>query len=67
MSSSLSRLADNITEELHKDKCKVCKSHLEYMTVNDGSLIFKCIDFKKNHDKELIKIYPSDFKTPKVL
>ena len=25
------------------------------MTVNDGSLVFKCVDWKENHDKEFDK------------
>ena len=32
MSSSLSRLAHNLSERLHKEKCKNCKSDLEYET-----------------------------------
>ena len=49
-SSLLSILADNLAEELHKDKSKDCKLDLGNMTVNDGSLRFKCIDYKKNYE-----------------
>ena len=52
MSSSLSSLADNLAKGHHKDKCKNCKSDLEYMTVNDGTLVFKCVNCKKNYDEE---------------
>ena len=40
MSSSPSSLSDNLAKGLHKDKCKNCKSELEYMAVNDGTLVF---------------------------
>ena len=32
MSSSLSSLLDNLSGELHSDKCTDCKSCLDYMT-----------------------------------
>ena len=50
--SLLSSLADDLAEGLHGDKCKLCKSDLEYVTVKDGSLILKCIGYKKNYEKE---------------
>ena len=34
MSSSLSCLVDNLSEELHIDKCTDCKSCLDYMSFN---------------------------------
>ena len=40
MSTSLSKLADNLSDRLHKDKCKDCKSKLSYMSVKDNQLIF---------------------------
>ena len=42
MLSSLSSQANTLTEGSHKDKCKNFKSDLEYMTVNNVSLEFKC-------------------------
>ena len=42
MDSSLSRLADNPPEELHKGICKNCKSGLEYAPV-------KTRKYKKTH------------------
>ena len=44
MPSSLSNLADNLADAIYKDKCEDWKSDLEYMTVNDGSLAFKCVN-----------------------
>ena len=61
LSTSLSSLVDNLSEKLHSDKCKDCKSELDYMSeldylsVNDNQLIFQCIERKKNYKKTLIK------------
>ena len=52
MSNSPSSLSDNLAKGLHKDKCKNCKSDLEYMAVNDGTLVFNCVNCKKNDDEE---------------
>ena len=51
MVSSLSSLPDNIKKGLDKGKCENCKSYLEYMTVNDGFLVFKCVNSNKNYEK----------------
>ena len=53
MSSSLSSLADNLSEVFHSDKCIDCKSYLDYMSVKDDQwnctqLIFRCFECKKN-------------------
>ena len=42
MLSLLSIQANALTKGFHKDKCKNFKSDLEYMTVNNVSLEFKC-------------------------
>ena len=42
MSSPLSSLVDNLSEGLHSDKCTDCKSFLDYMSVKDDQLIFRC-------------------------
>ena len=52
MSSSPSSLDDNLAERSHKDKCKNCKSNHEYMTVSNGSLVFKCVECNKNYKKK---------------
>ena len=36
MSTSLSKLIDNLSEDLHSDKCKDCMSYLDYVTINDN-------------------------------
>ena len=35
MSSSLSSLADNLSEWLHNYKCTNCKSYLDYISTKD--------------------------------
>ena len=52
MDSSLSSLTDIVTEGLHKDKCEKCKSGFESITVKNGTLTFKCVDYNKNYEKE---------------
>ena len=65
MSRSLSSLVDNLFEGLHKDKCKDCKSCLDYMTTEDEQLIFRCFEckmnYKKDFNKELIKRFSSTY------
>ena len=59
MSTSLSKLADNLSEGLHNNRCVDCKSSLDYMITKDEKLIFRCFTCKKNYEKyfnkELIK------------
>ena len=55
MSTSLSSLVDNLSEKLHSDKCKDCKSELDYMSVKDNQLIFQCLECKKNYKKDFNK------------
>ena len=46
MATSLSKLVDNLTEDIHGDKCVDCKSNLSYMKVIDEALIFRCFNYK---------------------
>ena len=66
MSSSLSNLIDNLSEELHCDKCTDCKSCLDYMSFKDEQLIFRCFECKNNYEndfnKELIKRFANIYK-----
>ena len=55
MSTSFSGLVDNLSERFHSDKCTDCKSCLGYMLVKDDQLIFKCLEFNKNHNKDFNK------------
>ena len=49
MSTSLSSLVDNLSEKLHSDKCKGCKSELDYMTIKNNRINFQCLECKKNY------------------
>ena len=66
MATSLSKLVDNLAEDIHRDKCVDCKSDLSYMKVIDEALIFRCFNCKKNYKKEmnkkLIKRFASTYK-----
>ena len=55
MATSLSKLVDNLTEDIHGDKCVDCKSDLSYMKLMDETLIFRCFNCKKNYEKEINK------------
>ena len=55
MATSLSKLVDNLTEDIHDDKCVDCNSDLSYMKVTDEALIFRCFNCKKNYEKEINK------------
>ena len=55
MATSLSKLVENLMEDIHNDKCTKCKSNLCYMKVMDKKLIFKCFDCKNNYKKEINK------------
>ena len=55
MSSSLSSLVDNLSKELHSQKCADCKSCLDYMITKDDQLIFRFLGCKKNYEKEFNK------------
>ena len=52
MSTSLSKLVDNLSERVHNNRCVDCKSYLDYMTTKDKKLIFRCFICKKNYEKE---------------
>ena len=55
MATSLSKLVDNLTDNIHNDKCDKCKSNLCFVNTVNEKLIFKCIDCKKEYEKEFNK------------
>ena len=55
MSTSLSKLVDNLSEGLHNNRCVDCKSYLDYMITKDEKLIFRCFTCKKNYEKDFNK------------
>ena len=51
MATSLSKLVDNLTENVHNDKCDKCKSNLCFVRAMNETLLFKCIDCEKEYEK----------------
>ena len=65
MSSSLSKLVDNLSERLHNNKCLDCESCLDYIKTKKEKLILKCFNckqyYEKDFNKELIKRFASTY------
>ena len=65
MSTSLSSLVDNLSEQLHSDKCRDCKYELNYISFEYNQLIFQCFKRKRNYMKgfniELIKRFTNTY------
>ena len=53
MSSSLSKLVDNLSEGIHYNKCSDCKSNLDYVRITKNkkllSKCFSCNIYYKNN------------------
>ena len=52
MASSLSNLADTLSEGIHKIKCKNCNCFLKYESVKDNLLKYKCLLCNKNYSNK---------------
>ena len=66
MSSSLSKLVDNLSEGIHNNKCVNCKSNLDYLKcTKNEKLILECYNckqrYRKKNNKELIKRFASTY------
>ena len=65
MSSSLSKLVDNLSEGIHNNKCADCKSSLDYIKTKNKKLILECCNckqrYRKKFNKELIKRFTSTY------
>ena len=65
MSSSLSKLVDNLSERIHNNKCADCKSNLDYIKTKNEKLILECYNckqrYRKKFNKELIKRFVSTY------
>ena len=65
MSSSLSKLVDNLSEGIYNNKCAVCKSNLDYIKTKNEKLILECYNckqrYRKKFNKELIKRFSSTY------
>ena len=65
MSSSLSKLVDNLSDGIHNNKCADCKSNLDYIKTKNEKLILECYNckqgYRKKFNKELIKRFASTY------
>ena len=66
MSSSLSKLVDNLSEGIHNNKCSDCESNLDYIKIKkNGKLILKCFNcniyYKKKFNKDLMKKFKNTY------
>ena len=57
MSTSPSKLVDNLSEGLHNNRCIDCKSCLNYMKTKDEKLIFRCFSCKKKDEKLIFRCF----------
>ena len=59
MATSLSNFFDNVIEGILQIKCKDCNSFLEYESVKDNMIKYKCLsqkkDYSNNPDEKLKK------------
>ena len=66
MSSSLSKLVDNLYEGIHNNKCAECESCLDFVRITKNEkLIFKCFNYEqyynKKFNKDLIKRFTGTY------
>ena len=66
MSSLLSKLADNLSEGIHNNKCSDCESNLDYIKIKKNEkLILKCFNcniyYKKKFNKDLMKKFKNTY------
>ena len=66
MSSSLSKLVDNLSEGIHNNKCFDCKSNLDYVRITKNKkLLLKCFNcdiyYKKKFNNDLIKKFKNTY------
>ena len=69
MGSLLSNLVDNLTDRIHKIKCKDC--FLKYESVNDNLIKYICLscnkDYLKRVDEKLKKRFKNPFKLTQLI
>ena len=66
MSSSLSKLVDNLSEGIHNNKCSDCESNLDYVRITKNKkLLLKCFNcniyYKKKINNDLIKKFKNTY------
>ena len=66
MASLLSNLVHNLTEGIHKIKCKYCDCFLEYKRIKGNLIIYKCLScnrcYSRKSDGELKEKFENTFK-----
>ena len=62
MTSSLSNLADNLMEEIHKTKSKDCGCFLEYKCVKGNLIMHECLSWSKCNSRKLNEGFQKKFK-----
>ena len=66
MANSLSNLVDNLAEGINKIKCKYFDCFLEYESVKDNLIKYKCLSYNKDYsnkiDEKLKKRFKNTFK-----
>ena len=66
MATTSSNLVDTIAQGIHKTKCKDCDYFLEYESVKDNFIKYKCLSCNKHYsnkiDEELKKRFKNTFK-----
>ena len=53
MATLLLNLVDNLTEGIHKIKCKDCDCFLDCESVKDNSMKYKCLSCNKDYSKKI--------------
>ena len=53
MRTSLSKLADNLTEGIHEINCKDCDCFFKYESVKDNFIKYNCLSCNKEYSKKL--------------
>ena len=55
VTSSLSKLVDNLSDGIHSNKCADCKSNLDYIKTKNEKLILECYNCKQRYRKKFDK------------
>ena len=62
MAISLSNLVDSLAKGIHKIKCKGCNCFLEYESVKDNLIKYKCLSFNKDYSNKPDEKFKKRFK-----
>ena len=57
MASSLSKLAENLSEGTHNNKCSDCGSNLDYIKITAGPSALACSSFECKNEKLILECY----------